>query len=195
MSTSASLNYTYPMPIGCIIPYLGKNIPDSFLLCDGSTYNISDYPFLNNVLGGIYGSTATTFNVPNTVNKFIEPTSTNSNVIVPGSGGADFNFTLTEANMPLTLPMTGSITSFSGDVSTQVMTYLTSSTGSIGGSSTSATYIPVGGNTVSNPNYKIDLTGLSGSVYPGTATLQTVTSTGGVEPRNYSVFYIIKAKP
>jgi microcystin-dependent protein len=194
MSTATSLNYSYPMPIGCIIPYFGKNIPNSFLLCDGSTHNISDYPFLNNVLGGIYGSTATTFNVPDTVNRFIEPTLTNSNTIVTGVGAADFTFTLVEANMP-SLPMTGSITSFSGDTNTPVMTYLTSHTGSIGGSSTSSTYIPVGGNFVSNPNYTIDLTGLSNSSYPGGGAAQSVLSNDGVEPRNYSVFYIIKAKP
>jgi microcystin-dependent protein len=194
MSTATSLNYSYPMPIGCVIPYFGKNIPNSFLLCDGSTHNISDYPSLNNVLGGIYGSTATTFNVPNTVNKFIEPTLTNSNTIVPGTGSASFSFTLAEANMP-SLPMTGSITSFSGDTSTAVMTYLTSSTGSISGSSTSATYIPVGGNFVPAPNYTVDLTGLSNSSFPGVGAAQSVLSNDGVEPRNYSVFYIIKAKP
>jgi microcystin-dependent protein len=192
MSTSASLNYTYPMPIGCIIPYLGKNIPDSFLLCDGSTYNISDYPFLNNVLGGIYGSTATTFNVPNTVNKFIEPTSTNNNTSASGSGNASFSFTLIEDNIPI-LPVTGSIDSLSGTCSNSVMIQSGANHKGTSGSSVSQTYLPNAG-AVSSPNYTIDLTGVN-ATYTGANAPQTITSITGVEPANYSVFYIIKAKP
>jgi microcystin-dependent protein len=46
------------------------NIPSGFLLCDGSTYNINDYPNLFNVIKYTYGGSMATFCVPNFQSRF-----------------------------------------------------------------------------------------------------------------------------
>ena len=33
-------------PVGHIIPYMGNNAPKHYLVCDGTEYNITDYPYL-----------------------------------------------------------------------------------------------------------------------------------------------------
>lgn len=60
------------LPAGMIIPWASNNLPAGFLLCDGTIYNISDYPALANVLGGRFGGDgANTFAVPNMQGKTI----------------------------------------------------------------------------------------------------------------------------
>lgn len=57
---------------GIVLPYAGKgtSVPQGWLLCDGSTYNISQYNDLYNVIGTIYGGDGVnTFKVPNFVGK------------------------------------------------------------------------------------------------------------------------------
>lgn len=43
-------------PVGEIIPYLGKTAPDNYLICDGTEYDIADYPYLVNFIRDNYGS-------------------------------------------------------------------------------------------------------------------------------------------
>jgi microcystin-dependent protein len=56
------------LPAGTILDFAGPstNIPTGFLNCDGTIYNISQYPVLGNLLGSLYGGDGTTtFGVPN----------------------------------------------------------------------------------------------------------------------------------
>ena len=59
-------------PVGNIINYAGTTAPDHYLLCDGTEYNISDYPYLAQHFIDQYGLAnhfggdgTTTFTVPN----------------------------------------------------------------------------------------------------------------------------------
>jgi microcystin-dependent protein len=53
--------------IGQIMLWSGDWVPDGFLKCDGSTYNMGQYPALGSILGYQWGGTpsANTFKVPN----------------------------------------------------------------------------------------------------------------------------------
>lgn len=66
-------------PVGQIADF--HNVPNGWLRCDGSTYNISEYPALFAVIGTKYGGDGkTTFAVPNQHRKFREGTTTDSEV-------------------------------------------------------------------------------------------------------------------
>lgn len=59
---------TVTTDIGTILLYAGttiNNISNNFLLCDGTSHEIGDYPELFGIIGIIYGGTVTHFNVPN----------------------------------------------------------------------------------------------------------------------------------
>ena len=43
-----------------------------WLLCDGTSYSVSDYPNLFNVIGYIFGGSGDNFNVPNYKGKFLQ---------------------------------------------------------------------------------------------------------------------------
>lgn len=66
-------------PVGSIIPYAGSTTPHDYLYCDGTVYNITDYPELSKHIRtqfGTYnyfgGDDGTTFAVPNLIGA--EPT-------------------------------------------------------------------------------------------------------------------------
>ena len=63
-----------------------NEIPPNYLLCDGSSYLIADYPNLYSSIGITYGGTASTFNVPNFQSLF--PIGSNNNFL----GCATSNF-------------------------------------------------------------------------------------------------------
>jgi len=66
MSKSNTVGFEHnPIPVGTIFQYAGAILPPTWVLCDGSTLNVADYPELYNVIGSIYGSGSGTFNVPN----------------------------------------------------------------------------------------------------------------------------------
>lgn len=55
-------------PVGTILPYWGSNIPDKYLLCDGSTFDADEYPALymhlgTNVLPDLRGGTIVSVSV------------------------------------------------------------------------------------------------------------------------------------
>ena len=52
------------IPIGCVIPFAGQNIPSTFLLCDGSTVRKDVYLDLFNVIGYTYGGSNNEFKLP-----------------------------------------------------------------------------------------------------------------------------------
>lgn len=79
---------------GTILLYAGPsdNIPDGYLLCDGSTINKSDYPTLFSVLVFTNGSIATTTQLPNLEEKFIQgKTPVTSDISYVGSGNSDIS--------------------------------------------------------------------------------------------------------
>ena len=51
-------------PVGCIFPFAGINLPVGYLLCNGASYAVADYPDLYAVIGNTYGGDSTNFNVP-----------------------------------------------------------------------------------------------------------------------------------
>lgn len=65
-------------PIGTVISYMGLTAPTDYLICDGATYNITDYPHLADVFrkqfgnaGYFGGNGTTTFAVPDMRNLFL----------------------------------------------------------------------------------------------------------------------------
>ena len=54
------------MLVGAVIPFTGQTLPEHFLACDGTVYNIAEYPELFAVIGNTYGGDGvSTFAVPN----------------------------------------------------------------------------------------------------------------------------------
>lgn len=80
-------------PVGTVISVMGKTAPANYLVCDGSTYNIVDYPelagyFLQQFESVNYfgGDGTTTFAVPDLQGEFLRGAGTNSHTN-QGSGG------------------------------------------------------------------------------------------------------------
>ena len=72
-------------PVGQIISFMGTTAPENYLFCDGTVYNISDYPdlatFFNTQFGSINkfgGDGTTTFAVPDLRGEFLRGTGNNS---------------------------------------------------------------------------------------------------------------------
>ena len=53
LNGSAHSGYT---PIGTIISLMGNSAPDNYLVCDGTIYNITDYPLLASYFNTQFGS-------------------------------------------------------------------------------------------------------------------------------------------
>jgi len=83
-------------PAGTILPYGGISAPTGYLLCDGSSISRTTYLDLYNVIGTYYGSGdgATTFNLPDTRNRFA--VGAGSTYALGATGGAE-SVTLTSA--------------------------------------------------------------------------------------------------
>ena len=82
---SLYLSVTRKNPIGEIIAYMGTIVPEYFLACDGTVYNISEYPYLAEQIKTNFGSYnkfggngTTTFAVPDLRGEFLRGTGTNS---------------------------------------------------------------------------------------------------------------------
>jgi microcystin-dependent protein len=85
-------------PIGTVISLMGKQAPHNYLVCDGTVYNIADYPELAAYFAGQFnlsnffgGDGVTTFAVPDLRGEFLRGTGTNSHTntalgVVEGSG-------------------------------------------------------------------------------------------------------------
>ena len=102
------------MPIGTMIFYLGKTIPEGWLLANGSTYDTTLYPDLYAVLG--------TNTLPNMHHRFIEGTTTLSEVgsyIAAGLPNIQGVFTPLVSRSNCTA--TGSISSFTSNVGANVV--------------------------------------------------------------------------
>lgn len=68
------------IPSGAVIPFAGSTAPQGYFLCDGREVSRTDYPYLFDAIGTIYGEGdgSTTFNLPNLKDKFIEGAGTNA---------------------------------------------------------------------------------------------------------------------
>lgn len=71
-------------PIGTVISVMGKTAPHNYLVCDGTVYNIADYPELAAYFAGQFntsnffgGNGTTTFAVPDLRGEFLRGTGTN----------------------------------------------------------------------------------------------------------------------
>ena len=64
--------YFSTCPIGTVQAFSGNTIPHGYLLADGASYKVADYPDLYAVVGNTYGGDTENFNVPNLVDKFIQ---------------------------------------------------------------------------------------------------------------------------
>jgi hypothetical protein len=111
MSVSSALGSKFPMPIGAILPYLGQSPPSSFLVCDGTTYDISNYPLLFNALSTYYGGDGiTTFSVPDLTLAFISGTAQNTSPPTTTTSGGSFSGlfdlgSISTANLPANIPI------------------------------------------------------------------------------------------
>ena len=51
-------------PIGTVLSYAGSTTPKGYLVCDGQSVAVADYPDLYAVIGNTYGGDTASFNVP-----------------------------------------------------------------------------------------------------------------------------------
>lgn len=81
----AVFNFSFPRtaaeiytntPIGTVLSFAGQIAPNGYLVCDGRSYAVADYPDLYAVIGNIYGGDTENFNVPNLTDKFIQDSTT-----------------------------------------------------------------------------------------------------------------------
>lgn len=70
------------VPSGTIIHYAGRTVPEGWLICNGATVSRKTYADLYAAIGTIYGAGdgATTFNLPNLNARFLECTTSTSDV-------------------------------------------------------------------------------------------------------------------
>ena len=69
------------VPIGTVIYYLGTEIPDGYLLTNGASVSKTDFSDLYDVIGDKFGNVDSShFNLPNTHHRFLEGTTTLSEV-------------------------------------------------------------------------------------------------------------------
>jgi len=89
------------MKPGVIGVFAGTNIPDGYLLCDGSAVSRTTYSNLFAIIGTTYGSGngSTTFNLPNIAGKVVVGKD-ESEFTALGQTGGSVNNTLTTSNLP-----------------------------------------------------------------------------------------------
>ena len=181
----------FPIPIGVVLPYPAVGgAPETFLVCDGASLSIGDYPELYEVIGTTYGSVDLFhFNLPNLVGKFIKGSAINANQATTPAGTAAISVTLTESNMPsFPVTYTGNLTGgFSNDPITSPLgnnpNDSIASTGDVfhdDGSNTNTSVVVTGAGTI--------------SLAKTAAPTPIAVSGGGIEPAHYTFIYMIKAK-
>ena len=101
------------IPVGAICNYSGDNIPNDYLLCDGSSLLRSAYPDLFNAIGTKYGSVDDLhFNLPDLRERVAVGKSGNSPYNTLGNKGGETTHVLTIEEMPShDHPITGAASS------------------------------------------------------------------------------------
>ena len=114
----------FGLPVGAILPYCSNvAIPNTFLLCDGASVLITDYPYLYDSIGIIYGQVdAQHFNVPNLTNNYILGSAVNAGTITPSSINGSLVFPPIQTfNLPAqAIPLDNGTLTFSGTISSSV---------------------------------------------------------------------------
>jgi len=88
---------SYMSPVGTIISKLSNNTPgDAWLLVSGQSLSKADYADLYADIGGTFGETATTFNLPDLSDTYL----TGAGTLGVGATGGSNNFTLSVSQMP-----------------------------------------------------------------------------------------------
>ncbi len=76
------------VPIGTILDFAGNSAPEGFLICNGASFNVGDYPDLYAVIGIIWGGDGSPgFNVPDLQDSFTKGKGSGDNV--GNSGGSN----------------------------------------------------------------------------------------------------------
>ena len=95
-------------PIGTVISYMGINAPTNYLICDGTEYNIADYPYLTqhfiNEFGSVNyfgGDGITTFTVPDLRGEFLRGAGTAKRDTGSGANVGEHQDATTHINMTL----------------------------------------------------------------------------------------------
>lgn len=72
----------YLVPPGIIIAYAGKlsNVPNGYLLCNGTTVSKKSYPELYKAIGGTWGESAFSFGIPDLRGMFIRGSSADRSI-------------------------------------------------------------------------------------------------------------------
>lgn len=87
-----TLDTGYTTPIGSVIPYAHATTPTGYLNCDGSSYSITTYSDLFNIIGYTYGGSLGNFNVPDYRGVFLRGSGTHGSMVkadgTPFDGGA-----------------------------------------------------------------------------------------------------------
>lgn len=85
--------------LGLIIPYMGKieSLPSQYLLCDGGTYEATDYPALWDVIDDSWKTSPTQFVTPDLANRVVMGASLSRPI---GTEVGSETHTLSEAEMP-----------------------------------------------------------------------------------------------
>ena len=93
------------VPSGTIIQFAGKTIPDGYLSCNGALVSRTQFADLFSAIGTTWGTGdgKTTFKLPNMHHRFLEGTTTTSEV-----------GTYVEAGLPNITGSTGSVVGYSG---------------------------------------------------------------------------------
>ena len=214
MSVQSAFSQSFPMPIGCVVNYLGQNVPNSFLLCDGTEYNISDYPYLFNTLKDAYGGDGiTTFSVPDLTGEFITGIEQNTNpptyTLAGGSYSGNFDFgTLSASNLPTNIPLSPTLNSasltnafrckigYSNGVIKYDGNFHSDNLGNNAGTDAQLWYYTGSSQISATPQWDITATGAFGTftkTAPSSVTGSISNITG--TPPYLALKYIIKAKP
>jgi microcystin-dependent protein len=123
-SNSIANDPNFGLPVGAILPYCSAvAVPHTFLLCDGASVLITDYPYLFDSIGIIYGQVdAEHFNVPDLTDNYILGSAVNAGTITPSDITGSLVFPpLIVQNLPDTaIPLTNGTLTFSGTISSSV---------------------------------------------------------------------------
>ena len=122
--TKTAIEAASDIPVGSGIPFFGatSSVPSGWLVCDGSSYNVTDYPELAVILTGLFGNPnplTTTFVVPDLRRKVLVGaggTSTGVLGSTVGSGGGEENHTIGFNEMPSHSHQVGVISSYRGAI-------------------------------------------------------------------------------